>query len=207
MAYLSSRSSVWRGAQGALRVLAAQACLVALACPAWAEVTSSVENRTHRVPGVTARAVVDYMLRHPFPGDHGAAFANIRPHYRLSLDVGDTGRLCRVEDVGVGIRFVVTLPVAVDRARMNSRVRAAWDGFASFARRHEETHKQSYLSCARAFVSKARAATATSCGDLRSEVRQMFNEARRSCEARQRPFDRQQSLAVRRLTLFDMAGY
>ena len=182
-------------------------CLIAVSCPALAEVTSSVENRTHPVPGTTARAVVRHMLRHPFPGDHGAAFANIRPHYRLTLDVGDSGRLCRVEDVGVSIRFVVTLPVAADRARMTGGVRAAWDEFASFARRHEETHKQSYLSCARAFVSRARIATATTCSGLRSEVRRMFDEARRSCEARQVPFDRQQSLAVRRLRLFDMAGY
>ena len=189
------------------RTSAIAVCLVAVLSPALAEVLSSVENRTHRVPGTTARAVVNHMLRHPFPGDHGGAFANIRPHYRLSLDVADRGRLCRVEDVAVSIRFVVTLPVAADRARMSGKVRSAWDDFAKFARLHEERHMQSYLSCARALVAKARAATATTCGELRSEVRQMFSESKRSCEARQAPFDRQQSRAVRNLRLFNMAGY
>lgn len=146
------------------------------------------------------------MQRNPFPGDHGGAYANIRPSYDLSFTTAERGGECHAEAVSLDMRFVVTLPAARDEARMSAKVRAAWHAFVAFARRHEEAHRVSYLGYARAFVEKARAATARSCQALRSEINQMLRETKRNSEARQSAFDRQQNGQLAGLGLFRLAG-
>lgn len=175
--------------------------------PAVAGVRSSSVTHAYKVPGTTAKGVVSYMLRNPFPGDHGAAFANIRPKYRLSVASRPSGGNCRVDDVNVDIRFVITLPEARDANRMSRKTRSAWQSFAAFARRHEEAHRASYLSCAKSFVAAARRERAESCHALDARIRRMFEEAKRDCEAKQTAFDRQQKRIVPGLALFNMAGY
>jgi predicted secreted Zn-dependent protease len=180
--------------------------LVAL-LPAVAGVRTTSVTHAYKVPGTTAKGVVTYMLRNPFPGDHGGAFANIRPKYKLSVSSRSSGGLCRAKSVDVDIRFVITLPEARDIKRMSAKTRSAWRSFAAFARRHEETHRQSYIGCANSFVTAARREKAESCHALDARIRRMFEQAKRGCEARQSAFDRQQRHIVPGLALFDMAGY
>ncbi len=175
--------------------------------PAVAGVRSSSETRAYKVPGTTAKAVVSYMLRNPFRGDHGGAFANIRPRYKLSVSSRSSGGVCRAMDVDVEIRFVITLPEARDINRMSAKTRSAWRSFAAFAHRHEETHRQSYIGCANRFVAAAMREKAESCHALDAGIRRMFEKSKRDCEARQSGFDRQQKRIVPGLALFNMAGY
>lgn len=189
-----------------LSVLGAVVGLIAI-LPAMAGVRTTSVTQSYRVPGTTAKSVVTYMLRHPFPGDHGGAFANIRPHYRLSVDTRQSGGMCRARDVDLDVRFVVTLPVARDFDKMSARTRAAWRSFADFARRHEDAHRISYIGCANRFVAAARRETARTCRALESTIRRMLQQAKRDCEAKQTAFDRRQRNAVHGLVLFNMAGY
>ena len=177
------------------------------AVPVLAGVTTTDSKRAHVVSGTTAREVVSNMMRRPLRGDHGGAFANIRPYYSLSIDSAKKGNVCRATDVDVKIRFVITLPEATHRARMSKSVRGAWDNFADFARRHENQHKQSYVGCAKAFVARALRERGPSCGAVESVIRRMFEQSKRDCEAKQLAFDKQQRSAVSRLRLFNMAGY
>lgn len=170
-----------------------------------AQVTSSTDYRAYRVRGTTAEAVVNYMKRNPFKGDRGAAFANIRPDYRLQLETVTRGGMCRAAKVGVHVHFAITLPEARDEARMSRRVGRAWRSFVNFAEQHEAHHRRSYLSCARKFVAEAMRERAASCGKLRSNIRALLNSAKRQCEAAQVPFDRSESRKVLGLSLFSMA--
>jgi predicted secreted Zn-dependent protease len=145
------------------------------------------------------------MQRNPFPGDHGAAYANIRPSYELSLRTAERGGECHVEAVTLDIRFIVTLPAARDERRMSARARQAWQAFVAFARRHEEAHRVSYLSLARAFVARARTESARTCPALRSAINQMLRESKRNSEAAQAAFDRQQKQQLAGLGLFRLA--
>jgi predicted secreted Zn-dependent protease len=190
-----------------LRLLLALLLLLAAVAPSLAQVTTAESRRAHRVKGVTAWALVFNMQRYPLAGDHGAAFANIRPDYRLSVDTVTSGALCRPNAVGVRINFVITLPEATQRARMSPAVRRAWDNFVDFAERHEMRHRQSYIGCAKSFVSDAMRERGQSCAAVESVIRRKFERAKRDCEARQASFDRAQRGAVARLTLFRMAGY
>jgi len=190
---------VWRGAI---------ACVVAgTMLPALAEVRVTSETHSYRVPGSTAKSVAPYMLRHPYAGDHGGAFANIRPHYSLSVSTKQVGDICRADDIDLKIHFVVTLPEAVDLHRMSGKTRAAWNGFTAFARRHEAWHQASYVNCAKAFVAAAKRQKADACYAVSANVRKMFRQAKRDCEVKQLAFDRQQARVVPGLTLFNMAGY
>lgn len=175
--------------------------------PAAAGVRTTSVTRAYVVPGTTAKAVVTYMQRHPFPGDSGGAFANIRPSYSLSVETRPQGGICRASKVDLAVRFVITLPEARDYSRMSPGTQRAWRGFAAFAQRHEEAHRLSYIGCAERFVAQARRQTAKSCRALESTVRRMLQQARRDCEAKQAAFDRRQPNAVRALALFNMAGY
>lgn len=186
--------------------MAAVAALALSAGPAiCAGVTSHTAYRTYWVQGTTPRTLVGFMQRNPFPGDHGGAYANIRPSYELSFTTAERGGECHAEAVTLDVRFVVTLPAARDEQRMSGKARAAWHAFAAFARRHEDAHRASYLAYARTFVARARAESASSCPALRSEINQMLREARRSSEVAQAVFDRQHKQQLAGLGLFRLA--
>jgi predicted secreted Zn-dependent protease len=172
-----------------------------------AGVTSSVTNRTYSVHGTTARAVVRYMQSHAIAGDHGAAFANIRPRYFLDFETRQVGGVCRATDVAVNIRFTLTVPNAVDRGRMSTRVRRAWDSFLAFVHRHEDHHRQSYIGCARRFIGTAQRQSEASCPMVGRVVRRLFETMRRDCEVIQLQWDRGQRGVLRQQSLIRMSGY
>jgi predicted secreted Zn-dependent protease len=167
-----------------------------------AGVTSDTVYRTHWVGGTTPKTIVSFMRRNPVAGDHGAAYANIRPTYALAFDTATRGGSCRTTDVELDMRFVVTLPGTRNEARMSGRTRSAWRAFVDFARRHELQHRSSYLECGRTLVQQVQAARAGSCGELRREVRRMLETAKRNCDAKQAVFDRAERPRLAGLTLF-----
>jgi len=147
------------------------------------------------------------MDTHALQGDHGAAYANIHPDYQLSLTTTQRGGLCVPASVRIHIDFELTLPVAANPGRMSGRTRAAWNGFAAFARGHEMHHKASYIACATALVAQARRQSASECFALESAIRGMLAQMKRDCEAKQVAFDRAQARVVPNLKLFTMARY
>ena len=190
------------------RVAVAAALVLLGAAPSMAAgVTTSTSVRTYAVPGSTAKALVGYMLRNPIQGDHGAAFANIRPSYSLTVEIRESGGMCRARDVHVNIRFTMTLPVAASTAQMSARVKSAWNSFTAFARQHEEAHRASYVGCANRFIAAAKREKAPRCSAVSSAIRRLFTAARRDCEVRQVEFDRGQKRVLASQRLFRMAGY
>jgi predicted secreted Zn-dependent protease len=170
-----------------------------------AGVTSSTNSHSFVVQGTTAIQLVRFMNGQAFEGDHGGAYASIHPDYDLRLTARETGGICRPAQVGVHVTFEETLPVAASPGAMSARTRSAWNGFVNFARAHEAHHKASYLGCASAFVAEAKRQSAVSCFELQTDIQQMLREMRRSCETKQRPFDRSQAQVLPRLALFSMA--
>lgn len=184
----------------------AAALLCAPASHAIAGVTSSSQINPYWVGGSTASDLINYMRNRPFHGDRGDAVANIRPSYTLSVTGKQAGASCRALDVGVKVRFVVTIPRARNASGMSPATLSAWNGFVAFATRHENQHKSIYLQCANEFVAKAMRMTAPSCFALNANVRSQFEAAKRACDKRQLAFDRQDYRRVFGLTLFAMAS-
>ncbi|MCB1500169.1 MAG: DUF922 domain-containing protein [Bauldia sp.] len=176
-----------------------------LGSAALAEVRSSTQTRAYNVGGTTARSLVSYMRSRPFAGSHGDAVANIRPTYALSVATRQSGSVCRASKVTLNIRFVMTLPRAQSASAMSASTRWAWNAFAAFSRRHEETHRSIYVQCGNSFVAKAERMTASNCGALQASIRQLLEREKKACESRQRAFDRSDYRRVANLSLFRMA--
>jgi len=190
------------------RLLLLSGALVLLGTlPAFGQVTTTLTTNTYSVPGTTAKAIIRYMQSHPIRGDHGSAFANIRPRYTLSVKTAEKGAICKATDVEVKIHFNLTMPDAADKSRMSRNVRSAWNSFSAFIRNHEEHHRQSYIGCANTFLRAARRETANSCFAVESAVRRMFEKAKRDCEAKQVAWDRTQKGVLKRQSIVRMAGY
>lgn len=160
----------------------------------------SVDNRNHEVQGTTASGLVSFMNRNPIQGDHGAAYASIHPSFALDVSTRQKAGICKA-DVEVRLRLTLTMPTA-NTAAMSRRTRSAWNGFLGFARRHEAHHQASYTACARDFVAAAERLRARQCLALSSDIRRMFVQMQRDCEAKQRAFDRSQARVLPGLTLF-----
>ena len=195
----------WTGRlRSIVRVALIGAAGVIVVLPAIAGVTSSTQQQSFVVEGTTASGLVRFLNGHAFEGDHGRAYASVHPDYQLSVTTRESGGMCRPARVDVHVDFDLTLPTA-DTSGMSGRVRGAWNGFAAFARAHENHHKQSYLGCAQNFVAQARRQVAPSCFELESDLDLMLYAMKRACEVKQRPFDQSQARVLRYLGLFVLA--
>ncbi|WP_319531098.1 DUF922 domain-containing protein [uncultured Cohaesibacter sp.] len=169
-------------------------------------VSNRTEVRDYRVHGETAGELVSYMKRRPFRGDYGPAMANIRPRYTLRTATSKTARGCRISELSLDIRFIMTLPKAIDSHRHSSSTRQAWRGFRAFAKRHEEGHRKIYLSCARRYASKVLLLPPTlSCSSIERQARRMLREQEKACDIQHHAFDRREFRRVPSLSLFRQA--
>lgn len=176
-----------------------------MSATAMAGVSTSTQYRSYTVSGSTAKSLVSYMKRNPFRGDRGHAVANVRPYYKLSVATRTSGGTCRASTVNLNIRFVMTLPKARSESSMASSTRSAWRSFVSFAKRHENVHRSSYIGCGKSFVAKAQRMTNKSCAGLQAQIRRQLETDKRACERKQTAFDRREYGRVRGLALFRMA--
>lgn len=159
--------------------------------------------RDYRVHGDTERSLVNSMKARPFRGDKGPAIANVRPRYRLTTKTRKLDRACRIKTIDLSIRFIMTLPRAVNSNRFNPRTRRAWASFRAFAKRHENVHRGIYMKCARKFLREARRLSVPgSCSALKRRVNRMLRDQKRDCERFNDAFDRRELSRLRTLALF-----
>jgi predicted secreted Zn-dependent protease len=184
------------------RVVLCVIAAAALAVPAIAAVTTDTHYRYYSIGGTTEKTIVRYMRQHPYRGDHGDAYANLKHRYNLKLRTSDNRGQCKVDSLDLDIDFVMTLPRSANPERLTGSARSSFNAFASFAKRHEEHHRASFVECGKAFVARARLMKAGQCYALSSDIRALLRKTERDCEAKQRAFDRQQTRAVQGLTLF-----
>lgn len=183
--------------------LAVAAATVGLCLSAAANPRATTVIRDYRVHGDTERSLVNSMKARPFRGDKGPAIANVRPRYRLKVETRKDKHVCRVKSIDLSIRFVMTLPRAVNRDRFAPRTLRTWSSFRAFAKRHEGVHRRIYMNCARRFVRAARRRSVPgSCSSLRREVNRMLRDQKRDCERLNDAFDRRELSRLRSLALF-----
>jgi len=190
-----------------LRAVAIAVVAIALATDsltALAGVTSTTSHRYYSVSGTSKATLARKIRSNPFRGDGGRAVANIRPKYALNVTTKNVGKTCRVTDVNLNIRFLLTLPRADEKA-MSASTRSLWRGFVSFARRHEERHRAIYLQCARNFAAKAQRLSGSSCAGLKARAQRLLNAEDRACDRRHAAFDRSERRRLSRQPLFRTA--
>lgn len=158
--------------------------------------------RENPIRGSTPAQLWRHMLAHPIMDEDGPALANITHDHKLSVKTKRSGGVCRVDELDFTWRFVITLPKAVDRARMNATTRAMWREFTDYLRHHEEHHRAIFIDCGNKFLAKASKLTGSrSCFLLKRKVQRFIDEQYDACMVRQRAYDRKERARVARLAL------
>jgi predicted secreted Zn-dependent protease len=164
------------------------------------------EERDYKVWGADAAALVAYLENHPFRGDKHAAIANVRPHYDLSVETRETAAGCRVASARLDIRFVMTLPRAMEKDKLSKPTRGNFNSLRNFLKRHESVHRGYYLTCARRFLAKVRKLPAEgSCWSLKWEASRLLDKEDAACDRLHDAFDRRQAEPLWNLALFRQA--
>jgi len=190
----------------AVRTLGAVAAVVvafsftADSLTALAGVTSTTSHRYYNVSGSSQATLARTIRSNPFRGE----VANIRPKYALDVATRKTGNTCKVTNVNLSIRFVLTLPRANEGA-MSASTRSVWRNFVSFARHHEERHRAIYLQCAQNFAAKAQRLSGSDCAGLKAKVQRLLNAEDRACDRRHAAFDRSERRRLSSQPLFRTA--
>lgn len=181
-------ASAWVGGRGART-----AALTALAClgfghMAAAKPITSTKITHYSVSASTANGLDQQMSSlGPWHGRE-RAYANIvvRPSYDGRLV---QGKVCKLQNFKVVATFTMTLPKLASGLKLSKTLQGQWKSFASFARRHEETHRSIWLDCLTKAERRALALRVTACDALGREVDRVFASEWSRCEKRQEAFD------------------
>jgi len=182
-----------------VRLSAALLAVAAFGAIAHADgLSASTAYKVNPVHGTNAAALWRYMLAHPIiDPDDGPAFANITHDHRLSVRTDSAGGLCRVTGLDFTWSFVITLPKAVDDARMDAATKRMWDQFTAYLKKHEEEHRTIFMACGKAFVPAATKLTGLpGCLGMEKQVRAFVDRQYAACMDKQRAFDRGQKSTV-----------
>lgn len=170
--------------------------------PAFGELRHTTSYRQNPIRGTTPAELWRYMAAHPIIDEDGPALANITHDHTLSVKTVKSGGVCRAADIDFRWKFVITLPKAVDEARMSGKTRAMWREFTTYLKRHEEHHRTIFLGCGKDFLDKAAKITiARTCSGLKRKIDQFIDKQYAACMTKQREFDRQEKHTVASLAL------
>jgi predicted secreted Zn-dependent protease len=175
--------------------------------PAFGELSYTTEYRVNPIRGTSPEQLWRFMATHPIIDEDGPALANITHDYELTVESEKSGGVCRVADIDFSWRFVITLPKAVDKARMSSATHAMWQEFTGYLTRHEEHHRTIFLDCGETFLAEAAKVTSRrSCFGFKRKIRRFIEKRYKACMKIQRAYDRQERRTVANLRLRRAAG-
>ncbi|WP_394701388.1 DUF922 domain-containing protein [uncultured Roseibium sp.] len=137
------------------------------------------------------------MRDRPFRGDNGPAIANIRARYSYDFKTKKDQNSCRVDRFRMRVGFTLTLPRATQESSFDRKTKRRWKSLQQFIRRHEGVHRKIYLSCARQMEREVKKVRPKVCQFLNREIGRIVREGKKTCEDKQRAFDRRE---LRRLT-------
>ena len=157
--------------------------------PAEAQPASVTKIKYYTVEASTAQSLDQQMIaRGPIHG-RGRAYANIvaKPDYSGQLVQGQS---CRLEDFTVRAEFTMTLPKLGAGAKLSPDLKARWESFQAFVRRHEEGHRDIWIDTMRKAEQRISALRAPTCQQLQGMIDGAFQEEWRVGERRQDAYDR-----------------
>jgi predicted secreted Zn-dependent protease len=136
----------------------------------------------------------------------GRAYASASMEPNVTLKTRSTGSTCRIENFKVNMTFTIRLPQLKKSARLNTRVRKSFQEFYSFAKRHEETHRSIWRSCARETEAIAQKVKARTCSQAEADAFKIFYREAKRCHARQVAFDMADKKRLHRIPFIKQAA-
>ncbi len=163
--------------------------LCAAATQARAAPRVSTETLYYNVRGDSAGTLLAYMLRHGPRGESGRALGTTSAVIRQDSGFTETNT-CRLQNYYVELELTLRLPRLAPGTNLSGTTQRNWNRFVNYVTTHENQHKTIYTRCARRIDRRVRALSGTmSCSALRAEMRSIFTEENRRCDAQHVEFD------------------
>jgi predicted secreted Zn-dependent protease len=99
------------------------------------------------------------------------------------------GKTCKVSGYQVNMSFRMKLPKLRDGENLSGAERSRWSAFASFVKKHEETHRAIWLGCANEMERRVRAISAKTCSAWEAAEKKAVAAVVASCNAKHQAFD------------------
>jgi predicted secreted Zn-dependent protease len=106
------------------------------------------------------------------------------------------GQSCRIRDYKFKIDFVIQLPRMTNEAKLSPLIRAKWQQFQVFLKKHEETHRTIWMGCAKEFEAKVASLKSGDCDSVDSAAAQLWDKIRAACDRKHEAFDAAQQKAL-----------
>lgn len=165
------------------------AILAFAASAAQAEPVHKTKYVYYSVSGKSAADLHRAMMRSGPRVDGAQAYASTSATARQSGDLMQ-GSSCRIANYSVKLDFVIKLPKIRNEASLPGLDRGRWKSFAQFLKRHEDTHRSIWLTCARTLERQARQVTAKTCSQVERKLDDVWSKLKKSCDAKHDAFDR-----------------
>jgi predicted secreted Zn-dependent protease len=165
---------------------AAMASTFAVLSPVQAGSSVSTSYSYYNVSGTSLQEVYRSMASSgPMAGGvRGFGTTSISPGRRMNV------ASCKASGkYQLGIDMVIRLPRAKGAAKLASGDAAKWNRFVQFVKKHEETHRSIWLSCAADFERSFNAGGRGDCGSSHSRAMKLWSKMLAQCNPRQNAFD------------------
>jgi predicted secreted Zn-dependent protease len=187
------------------RVFIASAVLCA-APTAYAAPKSITQYSYYKISGNSAASVMRSLNQNTISVGGDGAYATTEFQYSAKPKFQQLPHSCRIASAGQLLKFTIKLPKLASSAALVGSAARAWNNFASFVRRHEETHRQLYESCARRHEAELAALSAGSCDQVENLARQLWKKTYNACIAMNNDFDASERSRLSAQSLVIMAA-
>ena len=141
------------------------------------------------VAGTSAQTLFESMLTNGPRVGGGKAYASTRMDPNLVASTIASNGQCRVASFKMNMTFTIRLPQLDDAKKIDPALRTSFERFYAFAKRHEETHRSIWLSCAAEAEELATGVVATTCPEAEAQSLKIVEEVSRRCDRRHAEFD------------------
>jgi len=97
----------------------------------------------------------------------------------------------------IGVNINIRLPKISSAARLTSAETAQWSSFVQFVKRHEETHRSIWATCAAEFERRFLAGAPADCAAAHGRAMALWRQMVAICMPRQQAFDQSQRSALK----------
>jgi predicted secreted Zn-dependent protease len=141
------------------------------------------------VTGSSITELYAAMLRHGPVVGGSKAFASVRMDPSITSTTKMSGKTCSIDSFNFNMTFTIQLPELVQATSVEPVVRASFNNFYEFAKKHEERHRAIWLGCAEETERLVRGAEDISCPAAETKSLKIAQQVSKRCDARHSSFD------------------
>jgi predicted secreted Zn-dependent protease len=151
--------------------------------------TPDTKYTYYLIGGGSAASLHDAMLLKGPRVGNGKAYASAQMEPRITAKTIKEGASCGIHEFKIDMTFTIRLPQLRKGIKLDTATRRRFEEFYRLAKRHEETHRRIWLSCAAEAEALVQNVSAKTCSQAEARGVEVVNQAAKRCDARQVKFD------------------